>query len=183
MFKPLKHPHVQILDGVKELIGQTGLITDKEGKLYCVKLDTPVEVPNVGIVTDDLWEPSKLKVIRPPVVKPVKAPAAVGDAPPIPERPQTLMADAEDALREAAAELPETAAAAEAAPPPAPQVAAPEVATPATPTARNSKSKPKALSAKAEAQQRAGVMVTDEPTKPKGKGKKLFTGRPKVDRK
>jgi hypothetical protein len=39
------------------------------------------------------------------------------------------------------------------------------------------------LSAKQLAQQAAGVKVSDEPPKPKGKSKKLFTGRPKVDRK
>jgi len=80
MFKPLKHPNVKILGGLPVFIGQTGVIVDKEGKLYRVKLDTPVEVPDVGLVTDDLWEPKLLKVIRPPVEKPAKpqpAPATV----------------------------------------------------------------------------------------------------------
>lgn len=170
MFKPLKHPHVRILDGIAPLIGKTGVITDKEGKLYRVTLDEPVEVDGVGTVTDELWEPAKLKVIRPPVIKPVIAPAAEAPA--------------------AVAELPETVAPAEAAPPAAPEAAAPEAATPAAPAAdlpaiiagnAAKARKPKALSAKGEAQARAGLKVTDEPRRPKAK--KLFTGKPKVDRK
>ena len=71
MFKPLKHPNVKILDGLPAFIGQTGVIVDKEGKLYRVKLDQPVTVDGVGIVTSDLWEPAKLKVIKPVAAKPV----------------------------------------------------------------------------------------------------------------
>jgi hypothetical protein len=69
MFKPLKHPNVRILAGMKEFVGQTGVIIDKEGKQYRVKLDVPVEVTGVGTVTSDLWEPAMLKVIRPPAIK------------------------------------------------------------------------------------------------------------------
>lgn len=78
MFK-LKHPNVKILGGLPAFVGQTGVIVDKEGKLYRVKFDSPVEVPDVGLVTDDLWEPKLLKVIRPPLNKPGR-PVAV-DAP------------------------------------------------------------------------------------------------------
>ena len=82
MFKPLKNPNVKILGGMAEFIGQTGVIVDKEGKLYRVKLNTPVEMPNVGTVTDDLWEPALLKVIRPLVAKAPKVAEAAQPAAP-----------------------------------------------------------------------------------------------------
>jgi hypothetical protein len=110
MFKPLKHPFVKILGGLPVFIGQTGEIVDKEGKLYRVKLDAPVMVPNVGEVTNDLWEPAMLKVIKPGQ----KAKAVAIDAP---------------------------------------------VTAPAT--TRGRRADAKALSAKGEAQRRAGVRITD----------------------
>jgi ribosomal protein L21E len=47
--------------GMKEFHGKTGRIIGKEGKMYRVKLDEPVEIPGVGQVTNDLWEPSMLR--------------------------------------------------------------------------------------------------------------------------
>lgn len=72
MFKPLKHPHVKILEGVTQLVGQTGTIVDKEGNQYRVKLDTPTEVDGVGLVSSELFMPSVLKVLR-SAPKPVPA--------------------------------------------------------------------------------------------------------------
>ena len=54
---------VKIKGGMKEFVGKTGYIMQKEGKHYRVKLDTPVEIEGVGKVTSDLWEPSLLKKI------------------------------------------------------------------------------------------------------------------------
>ena len=56
--------HVKILGGMKEFVGKTGMVVDREGKLLRVYLDQPVEIPNLGMVTDDLWEPRLLKTIR-----------------------------------------------------------------------------------------------------------------------
>ena len=201
MFKPLKHPNVRILEGLAPLIGKTGVITDKEGKLYRVKLDEPVEVDGVGIVTDDLWMPAHLKVIRPGAIKPVvvgqqpEAPAVVEspvveavrdelitraladqlapEATPVVLDTSELDAaiDVDTLVPDAPAEVTEAAAPAKPAPQPGPEAGAPEAATPATPAARKPKTKKvKALSAKAEAQLRAGVKVTDEAAKAK-KGK------------
>jgi hypothetical protein len=59
---------VRIMGGMKEFVGQTGVIVDVEKhgweKLYRVELDDPVEVPLVGWVTDDLWEGRYLKTVR-----------------------------------------------------------------------------------------------------------------------
>jgi hypothetical protein len=44
--------------------GKTGTISGKEGKHYRVKLDSPVDVPNVGKVHDDIWEPQHLKKVK-----------------------------------------------------------------------------------------------------------------------
>ena len=138
MFKPLKHPHVRILEGVTQLVGLTGLIVDKEGKLYRVNLGTPTEVPGAGLVSTDLFMPSALKVIKP---KPAAAaPEAAAEVAPVAPAPQ-----------------------------PAPAADAAEAATPATPAATAGKPKarkPKALSAKQEAQKRAGVKVTDDVRRP-----------------
>ena len=49
------------------------------------------------------------------------------------------------------------------------------------PSRSNKDGKPKALSAKQQAQQAAGVKISDEPAA-KGRGRKPFTGKPKVDR-
>jgi hypothetical protein len=120
MFKPLKHPNVRILEGVAEFVGKTGVIIDKEGKQYRVRLDEPVEVPGVGTVTHDLWMPAHLKVIRPPVAK-VAAPAAPEAA--------TVAAVEAPALQPApAAETAEAATPAQPAATPVP-VEAPPVAT------------------------------------------------------
>ncbi|SEP09835.1 hypothetical protein SAMN02990966_03957 [Rhodospirillales bacterium URHD0017] len=148
MFKPLKHPNVKILEGVQQLVGQTGVIVDKEDKHYRVKLNQPVEVPGVGLVTSDLWLPSALKVIRPAKV--------ASDAPAMPAREQTQLADAEHVLEEVAAVAPVEAPA----PQPAPAADTAEAGTPATPAANVRKTKarptkPKALSAKQEAQKPA----------------------------
>jgi hypothetical protein len=59
---------VQIMGGKKEFVGRTGVIVDLEKhgweKLYRVELDDPVEIPLVGLVTDDLWEGRFLKTVR-----------------------------------------------------------------------------------------------------------------------
>ena len=60
--------HVRITGGMKAFVGQTGVIVDVEKhgsqRLYRVELDDPVEIPLVGLVTDDLWEGSFLKTVR-----------------------------------------------------------------------------------------------------------------------
>ena len=44
--------------------GKTGSIMSKEDGYYRVKLDTPVNIPNVGKVTSDLWEKQFIKKIK-----------------------------------------------------------------------------------------------------------------------
>jgi hypothetical protein len=58
--------HVEILGGMSEFVGRTGTILGKEDKLYRVKLDEPVEIPNIGLVADDLWEGRMLRTQRQP---------------------------------------------------------------------------------------------------------------------
>jgi len=61
---------VRILGGMQEFVGKTGTIiaAEKLGKhepmYYRVRLDTPVEIPLVGLVRDDLWQGHMLKTIR-----------------------------------------------------------------------------------------------------------------------
>lgn len=55
---------VQITAGMKEFIGKTGTVVDKENKMYRIRLDRPVDVPMVGEVRDDLWERSGFKLLR-----------------------------------------------------------------------------------------------------------------------
>lgn len=55
---------VQIKSGMKEFVGKTGVIVNKEGTYYRVRLDNAVNVANVGSVTDDLWERSGFKLLR-----------------------------------------------------------------------------------------------------------------------
>jgi hypothetical protein len=73
MFKPLKNPNVKILAGEPELIGQTGVIFGRDGKLHQVRLNEPVETVAKGLVTTELFETSALRIIRPPVVKQARA--------------------------------------------------------------------------------------------------------------
>jgi hypothetical protein len=47
-----------------EFVGKIGTIVEREGILLRVRLDEPVEVPGIGRVTDDLWEPRALKTHR-----------------------------------------------------------------------------------------------------------------------
>ena len=54
---------VKITGGMKEFVGQTGTIQTKDGRQYRVKLDTPVEIPGVGKVKDDLWGSNLLKTV------------------------------------------------------------------------------------------------------------------------
>jgi hypothetical protein len=54
---------VRILGGLLEFIGKTGEIVGKEGNLYRVYLDEPVDVAGIGCVRDDLWEGSALKTL------------------------------------------------------------------------------------------------------------------------
>jgi hypothetical protein len=56
--------HVTIRGGMREFVGRTGTVQGKEGGLYRVILDTPVQVEGVGQVTSDLWEPRLLRTIR-----------------------------------------------------------------------------------------------------------------------
>jgi hypothetical protein len=46
---------------MSEFVGKIGTVVDREGMLLRVRLDEPVEVPGIGLVTDDLWEPRLLK--------------------------------------------------------------------------------------------------------------------------
>jgi hypothetical protein len=60
---------VRITGGMSEFIGRTGKIvddSDRDGRttLYRVRLDEPVEIPHVGLVSDDLWPGSMLKKVR-----------------------------------------------------------------------------------------------------------------------
>lgn len=61
---------VRILGGMQEFVGKTGTIVDAEkmGRhepiYYRVRLDTPVDIPGVGQVRDDLWQGHLLKTIR-----------------------------------------------------------------------------------------------------------------------
>jgi hypothetical protein len=49
---------------MSEFVGQIGQILDIEDGMYRVYLETPVFVPGVGEVTNDLWEGSLLHTIR-----------------------------------------------------------------------------------------------------------------------
>ena len=55
---------VKILGGMKEFVGKTGE-AQKEGRMWRVYLDTPVTIPGIGTVRDDLWEGRFLRTIRP----------------------------------------------------------------------------------------------------------------------
>ena len=57
---------VKIKDGggMKEFHGKTGYIIGKEGKQYRVKLHSPVHVPGVGKVHDDLWDGNMLRTMK-----------------------------------------------------------------------------------------------------------------------
>ncbi len=44
--------------------GKKGTIMSKENGQYRVGLDTPVEIPEVGKVTSDLWDPNYIKRIK-----------------------------------------------------------------------------------------------------------------------
>lgn len=55
---------VRITGGMQEFVGQTGVIVGVEKPYYRVELDEPVEVPTVGLVTDDLWMGHLLKTLR-----------------------------------------------------------------------------------------------------------------------
>jgi hypothetical protein len=44
--------------------GKTGVVRAKEGNYWRVYLDQPVDIPEVGKVTDDLWERQFLKVVK-----------------------------------------------------------------------------------------------------------------------
>ena len=55
---------VTIIGGNHEFVGQTGTIICKEGPEYRVRLDCPIEIPGVGLVTDDLWDGNLLRTQR-----------------------------------------------------------------------------------------------------------------------
>lgn len=77
--------HVRIQGSLADpFAGQTGYVRgfemDGRTKMYRVRLDNPVDVPGVGLVTDDLWAGHLLKVLREgdvPVKKTLKE--ATGD--------------------------------------------------------------------------------------------------------
>jgi len=56
---------VRILGGLVEFVGKTGEIVAKEGDLYRVYVDEPVDVAGIGRIRDDLWEGSALKTLMP----------------------------------------------------------------------------------------------------------------------
>ena len=55
---------VRIVGEAAELRDKIGTIIAREGMLLRVRLDEPVEVPGIGLVTDDLWEPRLLKTAK-----------------------------------------------------------------------------------------------------------------------
>ncbi len=60
---------VKILGGMSEFVGRLGTIIDyseRDGRvtMYRVRLDTPVIIPSVGEVEDDLWVGSFLRSIK-----------------------------------------------------------------------------------------------------------------------
>ena len=64
----ISHPHrsrygrrVRIVGGMSEFVGKIGTVVGRDGMLLRVRLDEPVNVPGIGLVTDDLWEPRLLK--------------------------------------------------------------------------------------------------------------------------
>lgn len=59
---------VKVLAGMTEFVGSTGRVvdnTERDGRttMYRVRLDVPVNVPGVGLVTDDLWAVEYLKKV------------------------------------------------------------------------------------------------------------------------
>lgn len=56
-----ENQRVQIKGGMREFVGKTGTIIGKEGNQYRVRLDSPVNIPGVGYVEDDLWDGNMLK--------------------------------------------------------------------------------------------------------------------------
>lgn len=59
---------VKILGGMKEFVGKRGYVTgiemDGRKRMYRVRLESPVEIPGVGAVEDDLWSRPFLRRIR-----------------------------------------------------------------------------------------------------------------------
>ena len=54
---------VKIMGGMAEFVGKTGM-AEREGSFWRVELDHPVEIPGIGIVTDDIWKGYYLKTLR-----------------------------------------------------------------------------------------------------------------------
>jgi hypothetical protein len=54
---------VEVVKGMGEFVGKRGDAV-REGRMWRVTFDEPVEVPGVGMVRDDLWEGSGLKTVR-----------------------------------------------------------------------------------------------------------------------
>jgi len=52
--------------GMSEFYGKTGSVISAEGEYLRIKLDEPVMVKGVGMVSDDLWMPSLLTKIKAP---------------------------------------------------------------------------------------------------------------------
>ncbi len=59
---------VKVTGGMPEFVGSTGTVVnvEKDGRtaMYRVRLDSPVNVPGVGLVTDDLWAGEYLRPVR-----------------------------------------------------------------------------------------------------------------------
>ena len=57
---------VEILGGMAQFVGKTGVILWEEGGsgLYRVRLDEPIEIDGIGVVGDDLWEGALLRKLR-----------------------------------------------------------------------------------------------------------------------
>lgn len=61
---------VRIISGMQEFVGKTGtVVCEKEYRdgrtwMHRVRLDEPVEIPGVGLVTDDLWSGATIRTIR-----------------------------------------------------------------------------------------------------------------------
>jgi hypothetical protein len=68
MARKLQHgDSVKILGGMKEFVGRTGTVYGDDPEydgLWRVRLDSPVQIPDVGTVTDDLWKRNLLKIVK-----------------------------------------------------------------------------------------------------------------------
>lgn len=103
MFKPLKRPNCKMIAGDAAYIGMTGLIVDKADKHFRVILDKPV-----GDVTEGLWLPREVALIRPPKgwTPPVGFEAAMAAMPELPKPLASVEPPAESASTQPASDAP-----------------------------------------------------------------------------